>query len=53
MKVERLDHYGRGIIKIDGKIGFIENALENEDIEIDIIKENPCVFWERNRIGKR
>lgn len=44
MKVEKLDHYGRGIIKIDGKIGFIKNALINEDIEIKIIKENKKYF---------
>lgn len=50
MKVERLDHYGRGIIKIDGKIGFIENALENEDIEIDIIKENKKYFEGKSRL---
>ena len=50
MKVERLDHYGRGIIKIDGKIGFIENALENEDIEIDIIKENKKYFEGKSKL---
>ena len=40
MKVERLDHYGRGISYIDGKITFVENALDNEMVDIKIIKEN-------------
>ena len=44
MKVERLDHYGRGIIKKDGKIGFIKNALEQEDIEYELIKEHKNYF---------
>lgn len=44
MRVERLDHYGRGIIKNNGKIGFIKNALENEDIDYEIIKEHKNYF---------
>ena len=44
MKVERLDHYGRGIIKINGKIGFIKNALIGEDVDIEITKENKKYF---------
>ena len=40
MKVERLDHYGRGISYIDGKITFVENALDNEMVDIKNIKEN-------------
>ena len=40
MKVERLDHYGRGIIKINGKIGFIKNALPGEEIKMQITKEH-------------
>ena len=39
IKIENLDHYGRGITKINGKIAFIENALPNEIIEIKIDKE--------------
>lgn len=38
-KIESLDHYGRGITKIDGKITFIENALPNEIVEIKIDNE--------------
>lgn len=44
MKVERLDHYGRGIIKINGKIGFIKNSLPGEEIKMQITKENRKYF---------
>lgn len=44
MKVERLDHYGRGIIKINGKIGFIKNSLPGEEIKMQITKENKKYF---------
>lgn len=39
IKIESLDHYGRGITKIDGKIAFIENALPNEIVDIKINSE--------------
>ncbi|MBR6690871.1 MAG: class I SAM-dependent RNA methyltransferase [Bacilli bacterium] len=39
IKIESLDHYGRGITKINGKIAFIENSLPNERVEIKIDKE--------------
>ena len=41
MKVEvlKLDNFGRGITYIDDKICFIENALPNEAVEIEIIKK--------------
>lgn len=39
IKIDSLDHYGRGITKIDGKIAFIENALPNEIVEIKIYKD--------------
>lgn len=38
MYIEALDHKGRGIAKIDGKIVFIENALPGEDVDIIISK---------------
>ena len=38
-KIESLDHYGRGIAKINGKIAFIENALPNEIVEIKLNNE--------------
>ena len=40
VKIEKLDHFGRGISKIDGKIVFIPNTLKNDLVEIEIIKNN-------------
>ena len=40
MKIEKLDNQGRGIIYVDNKITFVNNALPNEDIEFNIIKES-------------
>ena len=40
MKIDKLDYYGRGILKFNNKVIFVENALKDEDIEIKIIKEN-------------
>lgn len=42
--IEKLDHYGRGITKINGKICFVENALPKETVEIKIIKEAKKYF---------
>ena len=39
VKIERLDDFGRGIAYINNKITFIENALEDEIVEIKIVKE--------------
>ena len=40
VKIEKLDNYGRGICFINNKICFVYNALEDEEVEINIIKEN-------------
>lgn len=42
VQIERLDHFGRGICYIDGKITFVENALKGEilDIEVASSKKN-------------
>lgn len=39
VRIEKLDHHGRGISHIDGKVVFIENTLKDElvDVEIDTI----------------
>lgn len=37
--IKKLDHFGRGITYIDGKICFIYNALPEEIVDIDIIKD--------------
>lgn len=42
--VEKLDHYCRGIIHRDEKIGFIDNALPNEKIQIEITNEKKKYF---------
>ena len=36
VKIERLDDFGRGIAFINNKITFIENALEDEIVEVEI-----------------
>ena len=44
VQIEKLDHYGRGITRIKGKICFVENALPKETVEIEIIKETKKYF---------
>ncbi len=39
LKIDKLDHYGRGITKLDNKTVFVENALPDEIVEIKINKE--------------
>ena len=39
-KIERLDHQGRGITYINGKIAFVKDTLPGDEIELKIIKEN-------------
>jgi len=38
IKIQKLDHFGRGIIKQDKDIIFVENALPNDIVDINIIK---------------
>jgi len=38
VKIVGLDHYGRGIARLDDKTVFIDNTLIDEEVEIDIIK---------------
>ena len=40
VKIEKLDHFGRGITHINDKICFVENALQDEVVDIEIINEN-------------
>ena len=40
MKIEKLDNYGRGICYVDNKITFVDNALPDEEVEINITKQN-------------
>lgn len=39
LNIEKLDHYGRGIARIDGKTVFVENALPTETVIASITKE--------------
>ncbi len=39
VKIERLDNFGRGICFISNKICFVYNALEDEEVEIEIIND--------------
>ena len=38
--IDRIDHQGRGIGYIDGKIIFVSNALPGENVRVKITKEN-------------
>ena len=38
-KIEKLDHFGRGITKINDKIAFIENSVIGDEIVVKILKE--------------
>lgn len=38
VKIEKLDHFGRGVGHIDGKVCFIENALVGEEVKIKMVK---------------
>ena len=39
VKIENLDHFGRGIAKVNNMPIFVENSLINEEVEIVITKE--------------
>lgn len=38
--IEKLDHFGRGIAKINEKIVFVPNTLKGDVVEIEIVKDN-------------
>ena len=44
VKIEKLDHFGRGITEIFGKICFVENALPGEIVNIKVVKETKKYF---------
>ena len=39
LKIDSLDHNGRGIAHLSNKVVFVENALEGEIVEINILKD--------------
>lgn len=40
VKIYDMDHFGRGIARIDNKVCFIPNTLIDEEVDIEIIKDN-------------
>lgn len=42
--IEKLDHYGRGITRINDKICFVDNALPTEIVEIKNLEEKKKYF---------
>lgn len=40
VEIEKLDHFGRGISKIDGKVVFVPNTLKGDIVLIEIDKNN-------------
>ena len=40
VEIEKLDHFGRGITYIDGKVCFVEKALPGEVVKVKIIKDS-------------
>ena len=43
-KIDRIDDFGRGITKVEDTICFVSNALENEEVDIEIIdKKSKCM----------
>lgn len=44
VRIEKLDNFARGIAYINNKICFVTNALPNELVEIEILKEKSKYF---------
>ena len=42
--INRLDDFGRGITFVDGKICFVNNALIDEEIDLEVTCENAKYF---------
>ena len=38
--IEKLDHFGNGLARIDGKIVFVPKTLPGDIVEIEIVKDN-------------
>ncbi|MBQ7136847.1 MAG: 23S rRNA (uracil(1939)-C(5))-methyltransferase RlmD [Bacilli bacterium] len=39
IKIEKLDHFGRGVSRIDGKIIFVPNTLKGDIVNVKVKKE--------------
>ena len=44
-EVEKLDHFGKGVSHLDNKVLFIENALDEEVVEVKIESEKKKVIF--------
>lgn len=44
LKIEKLDHFGRGISKDGKNIYFVENALVGETVKVKVIKNKKNIF---------
>lgn len=42
--IEKLDHFGRGITRLNDKIMFVKNAIDKEVVEIDIISDKKKII---------
>ena len=40
VEIKKLDHQGRGIGKIDGKVIFVANTCIGEEVEVEVIKNS-------------
>ena len=38
-KIEKLDHFGKGIARLNNKVLFVENALDGELVEVELKKD--------------
>ena len=53
-KIDRLDDFGRGITKIDDTICFVSNALEDEEVDIEVIdKKSKFIEAKSTKILKK
>ena len=41
VRIEKLDHFGRGITYLEDKICFVENALPGEIVNVSIVQRKP------------
>ena len=44
VEIEKLDHFGRGITYVEGKVCFVDKTLPGEIVKIDIVKETKKYF---------
>lgn len=39
LKIEKLDYFGRGIARVDNKVIFVDKALPDELVDVEVLKE--------------